>query len=246
MMALLVGIIAFWRVESGRIDVRARLHQAVTNNTLTLAVADAGPALDKRPRQLTVLYAYDGKEQVASADSKSQDSVLRIAPGPKDKSNAQLEIKRAKLGPAPDATLGYLIFACLLVYLAGFAVGPGVCLWLMSSELMPTRIRSFGMGVGVLCNALVSIGTVAIFLPMVGIFGYAAMWGVWFICTALYFCLAAFIRSAVGEHSMTPRGTKTPAEEEPNTVEDPARRRSGRDSGSSWPGGESTLTRMSF
>jgi MFS transporter, SP family, solute carrier family 2 (myo-inositol transporter), member 13 len=193
MIALLVGIVAFWQVESSRVDVRARLHQAVTGNTLNMAVADAGPVLNQRPMQLTVLYAYDGKEQVAIADNKSQDSVLKIAPEPKEKPNARLEIKRAKLGPAPDATLGYLVFACLLVYLAGFAVGPGVCLWLMSSELMPTRIRSFGMGVGVLFNALVSIGTVAIFLPMVGTYGYAAMWGIWFLCTALYFCLAAFL-----------------------------------------------------
>jgi MFS transporter, SP family, solute carrier family 2 (myo-inositol transporter), member 13 len=193
MVALLVGIVAFWSVESGRVDVRARLQQAVSGSTLTLPVAEAGPALDQRPMQLTVLYAYDGKEQVVIADTRTPGSVLKIAPGPKDTPNAPLEIKRAKLGPAPDATLGYLIFGCLLVYLAGFAVGPGVCLWLMSSELMPTRVRSFGMGVGVLFNALVSIGTVAIFLPMVGAFGYAATWGVWFLCTALYFCLAAFL-----------------------------------------------------
>jgi len=127
------------------------------------------------------------------ADTKSQVSIVNIVPGPKDKPGAKLQIKRARFGPVPDATLGYLIFACLLVYLAGFAVGPGVCLWLMSSELMPTRIRSFGMGVGVLFNALVSIGTVAVFLPTVGTFGYGAMWGVWLICTAFYFCLAAFL-----------------------------------------------------
>ena len=193
MAALLVGIVAFWRVESGRVDVRERLQQAVAGNTLTLPVAEAGPAVNGRPMQLTVLYAYDGQEQVAVATSHGAEPVLKIAPGPKDKPGAKLEIKRAKYGLAPDATLGYLILGCLLVYLAGFAVGPGVCLWLMSSELMPTRIRSFGMGVGVLGNALVSIGTVAIFLPTVGNYGYAVMWGGWLACTVLYFCLAAFL-----------------------------------------------------
>jgi hypothetical protein len=63
----------------------------------------------------------------------------------------------------------------------------------MSSELLPTRIRSLGMGVGVLVNALVSIGTVAVFLPTVGNLGYAAMWLAWLACTAVYFCLAAFL-----------------------------------------------------
>src|SRR5262249_44960156 len=75
----------------------------------------------------------------------------------------------------------------------GFAFGPGVCLWLMSAELLPTRVRSLGMGLGVLFNALVTIGTTSVFLPVVGHSGYAAMWGIWLACTIAYFLFAAFI-----------------------------------------------------
>ena len=39
-----------------------------------------------------------------------------------------------------------------LLFMAFFAVGPGVCVWLALSELMPTRIRSNGMSIALLIN----------------------------------------------------------------------------------------------
>ena len=63
----------------------------------------------------------------------------------------------------------------------------------MSAELLPTRVRSMGMGLGVLGNAGVTVATTSLFLPIVGNFGYAAMWACWFVCTAVYFAFAAFI-----------------------------------------------------
>jgi tellurite resistance protein TehA-like permease len=63
----------------------------------------------------------------------------------------------------------------------------------MSAELLPTRVRSIGMGLGVLGNAGVSAAFTFLFLPIVGYFGYAAMWGVWGVCTLAYFLFAAFV-----------------------------------------------------
>ena len=40
----------------------------------------------------------------------------------------------------------------IYVFMAFFAVGPGVCVWLALSELMPTRIRSNGMSIALLIN----------------------------------------------------------------------------------------------
>jgi len=54
-------------------------------------------------------------------------------------------------------------------------------------------VRSIGMGLGVLFNALTTIGTTSMFLPVVGNYGYAAMWSVWLGCTILYFLFAAFV-----------------------------------------------------
>lgn len=191
MVALLVGVITFWQVESGRQDVSARLQAAVAGNTLSIPVKDIVPAAAGTV-QVNVVYAFDGKGQMLLVRSDARNPVLEIKPDPKTP-NAKLEIRRAKFSAAPSEKTGNIAFACLLLYIVGFAFGPGVCLWLMSSELLPTRVRSIGMGLGVLFNAIVSIATTAVFLPIVGNFGYAAMWGVWLACTIAYFLFAAFI-----------------------------------------------------
>ena len=41
--------------------------------------------------------------------------------------------------------------------------------------------------------SLITAATTLLFLPIVGNFGYAAMWGCWFVCTAAYFAFAAFV-----------------------------------------------------
>ncbi|MBJ7313452.1 MFS transporter [Rugamonas sp. CCM 8940] len=80
---------------------------------------------------------------------------------------------------------------CLFV--ASFAVGPGVCVWLALSELMPTRIRSNGMSIALLVNQFVSTVIAATFLPTVGQYGYATMFFYGAGCAALYFLTAAFL-----------------------------------------------------
>ena len=48
-------------------------------------------------------------------------------------------------------------------------------MWLALSELMPTRIRSNGMSVALVINQMVSTTLAAIFLPVVGKYGYSRM-----------------------------------------------------------------------
>jgi SP family myo-inositol transporter-like MFS transporter 13 len=83
-----------------------------------------------------------------------------------------------------------IVAACLMLFVAGFATGPGVCVWLALSELMPTRIRSLGMGIGLLINQGVSTVIAAMFLPVVERYGYAAMFTFWAACTVGYFLVA--------------------------------------------------------
>jgi ABC-type uncharacterized transport system permease subunit len=61
----------------------------------------------------------------------------------------------------------------MCLFVASFAVGPGVCVWLALSELMPNRIRSNGMSIALLINQFVSTSIAAVFLPTVGQYGYA-------------------------------------------------------------------------
>ena len=48
------------------------------------------------------------------------------------------------------------------------------------------------MGLGLLINQGVSTGIAALFLPFVGNFGYAAIFGFWAGCTVVFFLIAAF------------------------------------------------------
>jgi MFS family permease len=90
---------------------------------------------------------------------------------------------------APDLLHGWLVAGCLGVFMAAFAVGPGVCAWLALSELMPARIRANGMAVALLLNQLVAAAIAAVFLPAVAAHGYAAMFFAWAGCAAAYFLI---------------------------------------------------------
>jgi len=104
----------------------------------------------------------------------------------------QLEIISVRHGPVPGPATGWIVAGCFILFVASFAAGPGVCVWLALSELMPTRIRSNGMSVALLINQAVSTGIAATFLPTVGKFGYSTIFFGWAACTVVYFITAAF------------------------------------------------------
>lgn len=70
--------------------------------------------------------------------------------------------------------------------MAFYAVGPGVCVWLALTELMPTRIRSNGMSIALVINQLVSTVLAGIFLPFVSKYGYSTMFFVFAGFTVIY------------------------------------------------------------
>ncbi len=105
---------------------------------------------------------------------------------------APLKIDNALITPVPDASNGWLTAIAMYVYMAFFAIGPGVCVWLALSELMPTRIRSNGMSIALLINQTVSTTIAAVFLPTVGKYGYSSMFFFFAGCTVIYFITAAF------------------------------------------------------
>jgi phage shock protein PspC (stress-responsive transcriptional regulator) len=104
---------------------------------------------------------------------------------------APLKIDNALITPVPTTDNGWLVAISLFVFIAFFAVGPGVCVWLALSELMPTRIRSNGMSIALLINQAVSTSIAAVFLPTVGKYGYATMFFGFAGCTVIYFITAA-------------------------------------------------------
>ena len=99
---------------------------------------------------MTVLYSYGGGDRLATLVG---EETLRLEP---EGSAAPLVIRHAYLGRVPDPQTGWLVAACLGLFMTFYAVGPGVVVWLTLSELMPTRIRSAGMGIALLLNQGVS------------------------------------------------------------------------------------------
>ncbi len=193
-IALVAGGLLFIRAEAGRTDVRSKIEAAQTGNTVTLpvnvATLGAASATD-RPMVLTVLYNYGGGDHMVTVLSNEADPVLTITPEA-SMDQAPLHIKRALCGPVPTEKTGWLITACLALFIAAYSVGPGVVVWLAMTELMPTRIRSVGIGVTLLLNQGASTLIAAVFLPVVGNYGYAAMFFFWAACTVVYFITAMF------------------------------------------------------
>jgi MFS family permease len=104
--------------------------------------------------------------------------------------SAPLKIRKALIGPVPDARHGWLVALGLYAFIAFYAVGPGVCVWLALSELMPTRIRSNGMSIALLINQLASTTLAGIFLPFVSKYGYSTIFFLFSGFTVIYFLIA--------------------------------------------------------
>jgi len=184
----------------------------VSANRLLAAAGEAGTALSGRPVTLIIIYAYGGF-RAATTVARSHDpdaapiQITRdscVPPNPVvaffsnplarlDQARAApLRIENALITPVPDTGHGWLTAVCLFCFMAFFAVGPGVCVWLALSELMPTRIRSNGMSIALVINQAVSTTIAATFLPTVGKYGYATMFFAFAAFTVIYFVTAAF------------------------------------------------------
>jgi SP family myo-inositol transporter-like MFS transporter 13 len=192
-VALLGAAFLFHGFESKRVDVKPQMMAMEKGDALH--IANTGALLRSmgmtHPAALTVMYNYGGGNDAATALSTDTDSSLNIVPvGAKP--GEHLVITKAFYGPVPSEKTGWLVTACIALFIASFAAGPGVVVWLALSELMPTRIRSVGMGIALFLNQGVSTAIAALFLPIVGVYGYYAMFLFWAGCTVIYFIVAAF------------------------------------------------------
>ena len=106
--------------------------------------------------------------------------------------SAPLIIQRARIGKIPSTKHGSLVALALFSFIAFFAVGPGVCVWLALSELMPTRIRSVGMSIALVINQLVSTALAVVFLPVASKYGYSTMFFLFGGFTVIYLVTAVF------------------------------------------------------
>lgn len=200
-VSLLAAAGVFYSFESKRVDVAEKVNTMIVNNELTfdLRTADFGVAVvdNNAPVQIALLYSYGGKEKLESflSNNDKTGGIVHLAPAAdaKDGADGVLKIHRAYLGPVPSALNGLVMAICIGFFIAAFAIGPGVCVWLALSELMPTRIRSVGMGIALVINQGTSTLIAATFLPLAGNHGYHAMFMFWAGCTVIYFLTVTFL-----------------------------------------------------
>jgi len=210
----------FLKTERSRLDARSAVQAMVTSDqklTLSYNGELASKLSGKKvhpdePTSLVVIYSC-GDFKAASPAARSDDpaakpiEIARESCVPENAVNAffsnpfgnlhaarqsPLHIDNALITPVPSSRNGWIVAITLFLFMAFYAVGPGVCVWLALSELMPTRIRSNGMSIALVLNQAVSTTIAAIFLPTVGKYGYSTMFFGFAACTVIYFVTAAF------------------------------------------------------
>ena len=80
-----------------------------------------------------------------------------------------------------------------------YALGPGLCVWLVLSELMPRRIRANGMAIALFMNQLVAWGLASWFRPWVAAWGWSSMFFFFAVNGVLYFVTSCFIPETKGK-----------------------------------------------
>ena len=83
-----------------------------------------------------------------------------------------------------------------------YALGPGLCVWLVLSELMPTRIRANGMAIALFMNQLVAWGLASWFRPWVAAWGWSSMFFFFAANGVGYFVVSLFIPETKGKSLM--------------------------------------------
>jgi len=80
-----------------------------------------------------------------------------------------------------------------------YALGPGLCVWLVLSELMPKRIRANGMAIALFMNQLVAWGLASWFRPWVAAWGWSSMFFFFAVNGVFYFITSCFIPETKGK-----------------------------------------------
>ncbi len=215
-LAMLCTGIIFRRTESQRVDVKDAVQKLVTSEQTATLTYDSAvtntPGASSGRNSLVVIYSYgdfSAATPVLRSDATPAKPVVINREGcvPANKviaflanpfadfdaaKTAPLQIVNAFLTPVPTSSNGWFVAIALFVFMAFYAVGPGVCVWLALSELMPTRIRSNGMSIALLLNQAASTAIAAIFLPTVGKYGYSTMFFGFAVCTVVYFVTATW------------------------------------------------------
>ena len=124
------------------------------------------------------------------------------------------------LGVAANNFTGLLTMFAFFFMQVFYALGPGLCVWLVLSELMPLRIRANGMAIALFMNQFVAWGLASWFRPWVNAWGWSSMFFFFAVNGVLYFITVCFIPETKGKtlDELENLFQKDPGKESPNLL----------------------------
>ena len=98
-----------------------------------------------------------------------------------------------------SGAIGYVALACLVVYIASFAVSIGVVIFIIPSEIFPLKVRGSAMSVCLLTNWGSNFAIATVFLTLLNTFGRpATFWLFTLMCVIFWFFAYFFIPETKG------------------------------------------------
>ena len=104
-----------------------------------------------------------------------------------------------RFGLEPSRMTGLVTLVGFFVMQVFYALGPGICVWLVLSELMPQRIRANGMAIALFMNQLVAWGLASTFRSWIAAWGWDTMFYFFAVNGLLYFITVLFIPETKGK-----------------------------------------------
>ncbi len=199
----------FLSIEQSRVSVKDSVSTMIVdkqmnvdlNSPEVLTKLGLNTAENNSNKQLVVNYEQAGAQNSlvfnfakTMKDNKEMPAMAVIPQASPDKNGqiGDIKILSADLGDRPSQTVAWMIVVGFVIFISFYGVGPGVCVWLALSELMPTRIRSNGMSIALLINQGVSTTIAMFFLPWVAAIGYSSVFFMLAGFTVIYFITVNF------------------------------------------------------
>ena len=138
----------------------------------------------------------------ALVDRKGRTWLLRVGTGGMTLGLAAIGsvfLAIERLDVQPNNFTGLLTMFAFFFMQVFYALGPGLCVWLVLSELMPKRIRANGMAIALFMNQLVAWGLASWFRPWVAAWGWSSMFFFFAVNGVLYFITSCFIPETKGK-----------------------------------------------
>lgn len=100
-------------------------------------------------------------------------------------------LSAAYLTVSPGQMRALAMLIGFVAFIVSYAIGPGLCIWVVLAELLPAKIRSVGMSVALCANSMISTIFASVFLPLAQHITYG---GIFLVCavSAGAYCLVCY------------------------------------------------------